>query len=103
MSLTYDEKLRVVNVSPKGQQFFGWDPDEIIGTYFLLAAGPMSEIPQDEAIAVLRAVATTQPHTVLHSYDVRCADGRVQSCKAMTEVLLDADGGFAGVVLTVHS
>lgn len=103
VTLTYDEKLRVVNVVPKAQPFFGWDPDEIIGTYFVLAAGPIADIPQADAIGVLRAVAATQPQVVHHSYDVRCADGRTQTCNAVTEVLLDADGQFVGAILTVHS
>lgn len=103
VTLTYDARLRVVSISPKGQPFFGWDPDHVIGTYFVLAAGPLAEIPQEDAISIFRAVATTQPQIVQHSYDARCADGRTQTCNAVTEVLVDANGEFAGAIFTVHS
>ena len=102
VTITYDAELRVTAIDPYDRPFFGWDPQDIIGTFFLLGFGPMSEVSQPEAIAIIKAVAATNPTQMNHAFDVRCADGSTESRNAFSQVLSDEAGAFAGWRLTLH-
>ena len=101
VTLSYDGQLRVTDIVPKDRPFFGWDPYAVIGTYFILAAGPVSELPQAEAIAFLHAVAASGPEIVAHAYEVRCADGTTQARHATVRIHVDESGKFDGAHIAV--
>lgn len=102
VTITYDARLRVTSVAPYDRPFFGWNPSEVIGTYFLLGAGPMAELDQEEAIAIIRSLAAANPRQLQHGFEARRADGTTQQCTAFSEVLTNSDGGFDGWRITLR-
>ena len=101
VTLVYDRKLRVTEIHPKDRPFFGWDPDAVIGTYFILAAGQGSTLAQPEAIDLMNALVASGPQVVTQVYAVRCADGTTAKCRALMHLHADAHGRFAGAHLEV--
>ena len=101
VTLTYDHLLRVVAVDPPDQLFFGWDPSDVLGTFFTLAAGPLAELDQPEAIQVMRAVAAIGPATSSIPYEVRCADGTTELHTALIDIFKDEQGEFSGARTTI--
>lgn len=101
VTLHYDAQLRLTAVEPAHQSFFGWDPTEVIGRYFTVAAGPLAELDQVEALRLMRALTAIGPLTSVVPYEVRCADGSVVLRKALIEIFKDEHGEFSGARTTV--
>ena len=101
MTLVYDAQLRVTDIQPSDRPFFGWEPDDVIGRFFLLAGGPVGEIAQPDAIAMMRAVAAVGPQVSSLKYEVRCADGSTVMRNAVVEIFKDEQGVFSGARTTI--
>ena len=96
VTLEYDAHLRVTSIHPSDRDFFGWQPDDVIGQFFLLAAGPTGLVPQDEAVQMIRLMAATGLHVTDTAYEVRCADGTTRGLRARISLSVDDDGAFDG-------
>lgn len=99
--LHYDSQMRVIDVEPADQTFFGWAPQDVIGRFFTLAAGPLAELDQTESVRLMRALAAMGPATSSIPYEVRCADGSIVLRTALVEIFKDEHGEFAGARTTV--
>lgn len=102
VTLEYDAQLRVTAIHPNDKLFFGWDPDEVIGRFFLLAAGPSGEVKQDEAVQMIRVMAATGLLSTDTVYEVRCADGTSRGQRARISLAVDADGVFSGARISIY-
>ena len=96
VTLVYDALLRVISVEPADRPFFGWVPAEVVGTFFILAAGPLGQLSQSESVAIMRSVAKVGPLVSSTPYEVRCADGSTELRTALLEVFVDEHSEFAG-------
>lgn len=102
VTLAYDAQLRVTAIHPNDQPFFGWDPDEVIGRFFLLAAGPTGLVAQEEALQMIRLMAATGLLVTDTAYEVRCADGTSRSQRARIALSVDGDGVYNGARISVY-
>ena len=92
----------MTSIHPSDRDFFGWQPDDVIGQFFLLAAGPTGLVPQDEAVQMIRLMAATGLHVTDTAYEVRCADGTTRGLRARISLSVDDDGAFDGARISVY-
>lgn len=102
VTLEYDAQLRVTAIHPNDRSFFGWEPDDILGRFFLLAAGPAGLIAQEEAVQMIALMAATGLLVTDSVYEVRCADGASRSQRARITLSVDGDGVFDGARISVY-
>lgn len=101
VSVTYDARLRVTSVDPGDRPFFGWDPQEVIGTFFLLDASAARMISQEDAIRMITVMAETGVLVTESAYEILYADGSKQTHRGRIELLLDEHGVFCGARVSV--
>lgn len=99
--ITYDRELRITDVTPSDRAVLGWDPLDLLGRFKLLAAGPISELSQDNAVATMQAQARIGPHRYELQMSVMYADGSQQTRNVRFEILCDENGEFSGARTTV--
>lgn len=100
-SIMYDANLVVVSVEPDDQPFLGWSPDELIGSFHLLASGPAANLPQAEAIEIMRAQARVGPPVYDVTMDVRFADGSILTRRVRFEIFSSKEHDFVGARATI--
>ena len=99
--LTYDSDLLVTGIDPVDRFFLGWNPAQILGTFFLLADGGIPHDNQDQAI---QAVQTMHALGILDSdntLNLRTGDGGVRAHRVRMRSLGPRDE-FQGLEATIH-
>ena len=100
-SITYDSNLVVVSIEPDDQPFLGWRPDDLVGSFHLLAIGSAANLSQAEAIEIMRAQARVGPSVYEVVMDVRCADGSVVTKRVRFEIFSSKEHDFVGARATI--
>lgn len=100
-SITYDGNLVVLSVEPDDQPFLGWNPEELVGSFHLLAAGPAANLSQAEAVGIMRAQARVGPSVYEVNMDVQCADGSVLVKRVRFEIFSSREHDFVGARATI--
>ena len=99
--LTYDSRLIVTDIDPADRHFLGWNPERILGTFFLLADG---SIPYDNQGQAIQAVQTMHELGILdtdNTLNLRTGDGNVQARRVQMRSL-GPRGEFQGLEAVIH-
>lgn len=105
VTLTYDSDLILVSVVPGDRPFFGWQPQDVIGTYFMLAGRAAPETPA-AARTFLESLAQAGQTEIRQRFAAVCADGSMAMADVRMRIELDGAGRLRsciGVVRPVTS
>ena len=101
VELIYDRNLTLTSMSPRGEPFLGWNPDDIVGTFFLITNVPELLEDQARACALGQAIVDSGMRTVHDRMFARSASGELVPVHVQGEFLVDEDGRFAGLHASV--
>ena len=101
VEVIYDENLILTSLSPRDEPFLGWNPDDIVGTFFLLTSVPELLDDQVRACALAQSIVDTGLRTVHDHMLARSATGELVPVHVRGEFLADESGRFAGLHASV--
>ena len=101
VTITYGVDLHILAIDPSDRPFLGWDPQDLIGKFILLAAGVSASITKEEVLEILRLRMKVGPRNYETTVDVWCADGSVIAKRVRYEIFSDEHGEFAGARTTI--
>lgn len=93
--LTYNESMVLISVEP-AEPFFGWRPEDVIGTDFLLASEEVALSGGVESVLRSLMAAGTREFTI--DANVHCADGSRARARMENRLQVDERGQFRGLV-----
>lgn len=101
VTLTYDQHLILRKIDPNDRPFLGWDPAQVVDTFFLLTATQRVHSSRRVAMAIARVLAATGLNFQYGPQALRCADGSTRVL--ITELqLLSQRRRFMGMWATIH-
>lgn len=97
VALMYDGNLILTSISPRDELFLGWNPDDIVGTFFLVTNVPELLEDQARACALGQAIVDSGMRTVHDRMLARSASGELVPVHVHGEFLVDENGRVAGL------
>ena len=102
VELTYDAELFLRDVSPY-QPFFGWDPDLVVGTTFMLAADVSFAVDRVSTLAFLQLLLNNGTWQLVQNVTIRHADGLSSLHESTVTLLADDSGRFRGMRAVIRA
>lgn len=99
--LTYDADLVVTDIDPDNRFFLGWNPAQIVGTFFLLADGDIPHGDQERAIHAVRTMHSMGLLDTDSTLRLRTGDGDTRAHRVRMRPLGSKED-FQGIEVTIH-